>query len=186
MAIRKVVLPDGTEDKDAGWGRPQRKRVVADWVADEVTKILEENIDAGTGTNAGVFFSRPAAGKTGTTDEHTDAWFCGYTPNLSTTVWMGSRRGRCRWRTSTGSRSPAAPSRRSSGTSSCARRSGTRPRSSSGAESEPTWVPFERGQYANDSYYDDDDDDYYYAPPDPQNAASSTAASTASSSTASG
>ena len=93
MAIRKVVLPDGTEDKDAGWGRPQRKRVVADWVADEVTKILEENIDAGTGTNAGVFFSRPAAGKTGTTDEHTDAWFCGYTPNLSTTVWMGYPQG---------------------------------------------------------------------------------------------
>jgi hypothetical protein len=31
--------------------------------------------------------------------------------------------------------------------------------------SEPTWVPFERGQYANDSYYDDDDDEYYYEPP---------------------
>jgi penicillin-binding protein 1A len=89
MAIRKVVLPDGTVDTDAGWGKPERRRVVPDWVADEVTKILEDNIDEGTGTGAGVFFDRPAAGKTGTTDDHTDAWFCGYTPTLSTTVWVG-------------------------------------------------------------------------------------------------
>jgi penicillin-binding protein 1A len=89
MAIRKVILPDGTVDTDAGWGKPARRRVVADWVADEVTKILEDNIDEGTGTGAGVFFDRPAAGKTGTTDDHTDAWFCGYTPTLSTTVWVG-------------------------------------------------------------------------------------------------
>jgi penicillin-binding protein 1A len=89
MAIRKVVLPDGTVDTDAGWGKPQRRRVIADWVADEVTKILEDNIDEGTGTGAGVFFDRPAAGKTGTTDDHTDAWFCGYTPTMSTTVWVG-------------------------------------------------------------------------------------------------
>jgi penicillin-binding protein 1A len=167
MAIRKVVLPDGTEDKDAGWGRPQRKRVVADWVADEVTKILEENIDAGTGTNAGVFFSRPAAGKTGTTDEHTDAWFCGYTPNLSTTVWMGYPQGQVPMENVHGIQVAG----------------GTFPtiiwnlfmRSAIGntpevdfpePASEPIWVPFERGQYANDSYYDDDDDDdYYYAPP---------------------
>src|SRR5215216_4032041 len=73
MAIRKVVLPNGKVDDDAGWGEPQRHRAVADWVADEVTEILEENIDEGTGTGAGVFFDRPAAGKTGTTDDHTDA-----------------------------------------------------------------------------------------------------------------
>src|SRR5215211_4880179 len=89
MAIRKVVLPNGKVDDDAGWGEPQRHRAVADWVADEVTEILEENIDSGTGTGAGIFFDRPAAGKTGTTDDHTDAWFCGYTPTLSTTVWVG-------------------------------------------------------------------------------------------------
>ena len=89
MAIRKVILPDGTEDTDAGWGKPRRTRVVADWVADEVTKILEDNMTQGTGTGANIFLNRPAAGKTGTTDEHTDAWFCGYTPTLSTTVWVG-------------------------------------------------------------------------------------------------
>jgi penicillin-binding protein 1A len=85
--IRKVVLADKTEDTDAGWGRPVRTRVLPDWVAAEVTEILEENIDYGTGTAAE--FGRPAAGKTGTTEEHSDAWFCGYTPQLSTTVWIG-------------------------------------------------------------------------------------------------
>ena len=87
MAIRKVVLPDGSEDTEAGWGVPERKRVIADWVAGEVTEALEENMQSGTGTAA--YFGRTAAGKTGTTDEHTDAWFCGYTPDLSTTVWVG-------------------------------------------------------------------------------------------------
>ncbi len=87
MAIRKVELAEGGEDKDAGWGKPRRRRVIADWVAETVTDILEQNIQAGTGTGAAI--GRTAAGKTGTTEEHSDAWFCGYTPNLSTTVWVG-------------------------------------------------------------------------------------------------
>jgi penicillin-binding protein 1A len=86
-AIRKVVLPGGVEDKDAGWGIPKRKRVLPDWVADKVTEILEDNVQGGTGTRAQI--GRPAAGKTGTTDDFADAWFCGYTPNLQTTVWVG-------------------------------------------------------------------------------------------------
>ena len=93
MAIRRVVLPDGTDDKDAGWGKPQRRRVIADWVAGEVTKILDENVDSGTGIGAGVGLNLARAGKTGTTDDHTDAWFCGFTPNLSTTVWVGYPQG---------------------------------------------------------------------------------------------
>jgi penicillin-binding protein 1A len=86
-AIRKVELAGGGLDTDAGWGRSRRRRVIADWVANEVTKVLEQNIQSGTGTAAAI--SRPAAGKTGTTDDHADAWFCGFTPNLSTTVWVG-------------------------------------------------------------------------------------------------
>ena len=62
MAIRKVVLPDG-EDTNAGWGKPKRKRVISDGVASTVTKILEENIDYGTGVGAD--YGQPAAGKTG-------------------------------------------------------------------------------------------------------------------------
>jgi penicillin-binding protein 1A len=87
MAIRKVILANGKEDKEAGWGKPVRRRVVADWVAYTVTQILEQNIEYGTGTRAN--FGRPAAGKTGTTDDHSDAWFCGYLPNLEATVWVG-------------------------------------------------------------------------------------------------
>ena len=87
MAIRRVVFPGGKEDEDAGWGKPKRKRVIPDGVAYTVTKILEQNMLAGTGT--GAYFGRSAAGKTGTTDDHADAWFCGYTPNLQTTVWVG-------------------------------------------------------------------------------------------------
>jgi penicillin-binding protein 1A len=87
MAIRKVILSTGKEDADTAWGRPQRTRAVPPGVAYEVTKILEQNVLHGTGI--GAYFGRPAAGKTGTTDNHADAWFCGYTPNLEATVWVG-------------------------------------------------------------------------------------------------
>jgi penicillin-binding protein 1A len=87
MAIRKVVLSDGTDDKDAGWGQLRRKRVIADWVAAEVTHILEMNIQSGTGVGANI--GRPAGGKTGTTENHADAWFCGITPSLTAAVWVG-------------------------------------------------------------------------------------------------
>ena len=66
---------------------PGRKRVIPDGVAYQVTRILEQNMLSGTGT--GAYFGRPAAGKTGTTDDHTDAWFVGYTPTLATAVWVG-------------------------------------------------------------------------------------------------
>jgi penicillin-binding protein 1A len=91
MAIRKVVLPGGKIDTEAGWGVPQRKRVVADWVAAEVVRILEENMTAGTGT--GAYFGKLSAGKTGTTDNYADAWFSGFTPALEATVWIGYPRG---------------------------------------------------------------------------------------------
>ena len=57
----------------------------------KVTQILEDNVSYGTGMRAA--FGRPAAGKTGTTDKHADAWFVGYTPDLSTAVWMGYQAG---------------------------------------------------------------------------------------------
>ena len=87
MAIRKVVLADGRVDKESGWGVPQRKRVIADWVAAEVVRILKENMTSGTGV--GAYFTPESAGKTGTTDDYADAWFCGFTPALEGTVWIG-------------------------------------------------------------------------------------------------
>src|SRR6185436_12423503 len=73
------------------WGSPARRRVIPDWVAATVTGVLEQNVKYGTGTGAN--FGRPAAGKTGTTDDHADAWFCGYLPNLEATVWVGYPQG---------------------------------------------------------------------------------------------
>ncbi|HEY7691483.1 MAG TPA: transglycosylase domain-containing protein [Gaiellaceae bacterium] len=90
-AIRRVILANGKEDDQAGWGRPRRTRVIPDWVAATVTDVLQQNILYGTGTAAN--FGRPAAGKTGTTDDHADAWFCGYLPNLEATVWVGYPQG---------------------------------------------------------------------------------------------
>jgi penicillin-binding protein 1A len=91
MAIRKVVLGNGKEDTDAGWGKADRKRAISAGVAYVVTQILEQNMQSGTGT--GAYFGRPSAGKTGTTDNYADAWFCGYTPKLEATVWIGYPRG---------------------------------------------------------------------------------------------
>jgi penicillin-binding protein 1A len=87
MAITKVIFPNGKRDTSADWGRPRRVRVISQGVAYEVTQILQQNVLYGTGVGAN--FGRPAAGKTGTTDQHVDAWFCGYTPQLATCVWVG-------------------------------------------------------------------------------------------------
>ena len=90
MAIRRVVLADGTVDTDAGWGTPRRRRAISEGTAAIVTRILEQNVQSGTGTRAA--FGRPAAGKTGTAELNVDAWFAGYTPELATAVWMGYTR----------------------------------------------------------------------------------------------
>ena len=82
--IEKVVFPDGKSEKLA---KPKGTRVMTDGQAYEVTQILEQNVQSGTGTAAS--YGCPAAGKTGTTDEAKDAWFVGYTPELSAAVWVG-------------------------------------------------------------------------------------------------
>lgn len=66
---------------------PKRTRVFSDGVAYEVTRILRDNVRGGTGTAANI--GVPVAGKTGTTDDYTDAWFVGYTPRYVTAVWVG-------------------------------------------------------------------------------------------------
>ena len=85
-AIDEVLDADG---KVLLRKRSPAVRVIQDGVAAEVTRILGENMRGGTGTGALLSDDRPEAGKTGTTDNHTDAWFCGYTPTLATCVWMG-------------------------------------------------------------------------------------------------
>ncbi|MDP9452897.1 MAG: penicillin-binding protein [Actinomycetota bacterium] len=74
------VLEDNAE--------PERTRVLEEITADNVNEILEGVLQAG-GTAGDNGIDRPAAGKTGTAQGHSDAWFVGYTPTLSTSVWMG-------------------------------------------------------------------------------------------------
>ena len=71
-----------------------REQVLDPEQADVVTFCLRQVVERGTGTGAdpGV----PVAGKTGTTQKNGDAWFVGYTPRLSTSVWMGYPEGQAR------------------------------------------------------------------------------------------
>ncbi len=67
--------------------KPATTRVLAEDVADNVTDVLQGVLTNGTAAGRGL--DRPAAGKTGTTQNNRDAWFTGYTPTLSTAVWIG-------------------------------------------------------------------------------------------------
>lgn len=69
----------------------RRQRVLSEAVADNVTDVLTGVVTGGTGTRAQLSDERPAAGKTGTSQGYGNAWFVGYTPQLSTAVWMGYR-----------------------------------------------------------------------------------------------
>jgi penicillin-binding protein 1A len=85
VAIAKVVLPGGKVEHPQG---SQPKRILSPAVAWQVTRLLRDNITEGTGT-AAYTGCIGQAGKTGTTDNETDAWFSGYQPNLATAVWVG-------------------------------------------------------------------------------------------------
>jgi len=74
-------------------GKVMPNRVVQKQVLPEgedalLTSILEKVVDEGTGVRARLP-GRPAAGKTGTTDDYGDAWFVGYTPQLVAAIWIG-------------------------------------------------------------------------------------------------
>jgi penicillin-binding protein 1A len=85
-AIAKVVFPDGHVDRPA---RASGRRVLTPGQAYEVTRILEGVITKGTGAGYTSIGCGAEAGKTGTTDGLSDAWFVGYTPLYSTAVWTG-------------------------------------------------------------------------------------------------
>jgi penicillin-binding protein 1A len=86
-AITGVEFPGHKKPELPHRWRPHRTKVFPDGVTYEATKILEANIQGGTGTHANI--GCPAGGKTGTTDNNTDAWFVGFTPRLATAVWVG-------------------------------------------------------------------------------------------------
>lgn len=75
---------------------PKETQAISAGVAYVVDRILEQNVQSGTGTRARL--SVPAAGKTGTAQNYQDAWFCGFTRSLSTAVWMGHPEGQIEMR----------------------------------------------------------------------------------------
>src|SRR5215208_2194986 len=85
-AIDRVVFPGGKVDEpSAGEG----KRVLTPGQAYTVTKVLEGVITSGTGAGYTSIGCSSEAGKTGTSEGLSDAWFVGYTPLYSTAVWTG-------------------------------------------------------------------------------------------------
>lgn len=86
--IRRITQNDSVLVDD----RPKSARVIDRSVAEKVNYALQQVVEAGSGTGAAL----PQAqvwGKTGTTDEYGDAWFVGYTRQLTTAVWMGYPEG---------------------------------------------------------------------------------------------
>ncbi|MGW8883159.1 transglycosylase domain-containing protein [Streptomyces sp. NPDC055749] len=85
VAIESVTTRDG---KSLPVPKTACNRAMSELTADMINQMLKGVVEDGTGTQAGLT-DRDNAGKTGTTDDRKDAWFVGYTPNLSTAVWVG-------------------------------------------------------------------------------------------------
>ncbi|MGW7468933.1 transglycosylase domain-containing protein [Streptomyces xantholiticus] len=85
-AIESITTADG---KSLTVPQTQCTRAMSEKTADTINTLLRGVVDSGTGRQAGLQ-SRDSAGKTGTTDERRNAWFVGYTPNMSGAVWVGS------------------------------------------------------------------------------------------------
>jgi penicillin-binding protein 1A len=90
-AISRVEFPNGkVEETDGDAG----DRVLSEGEAYEVTKLLEGVITQGTGAGYTYMGCGAEAGKTGTSEGESDAWFVGYTPLYSTAVWVGHPQSR--------------------------------------------------------------------------------------------
>ncbi|MGH9865376.1 MAG: penicillin-binding protein 1A, partial [Candidatus Acidiferrales bacterium] len=83
--IRRVTSYDGAILEEA---RPKVTDVIPPNAARTMVAMLEDVVQFGTGVRAQAL-GRPSAGKTGTTNDFTDAWYIGFTPQLTTGVWTG-------------------------------------------------------------------------------------------------
>lgn len=90
--IVKILDRNGNVIEDNSLESERTKtQVLTEKEAYMMTDMLSDVMTSGTGTTAAI--GRPAAGKTGTTDDNKDAWFVGYTPNIVTAVWIGDDTG---------------------------------------------------------------------------------------------
>lgn len=91
--IRAILNPDGSDYERFDDPLPGKAKIDPG-VADLMTDLLQSTFDFGTAASAKALgFDRPAAGKTGTTNDSRDAWFIGYTPQLTALVWVGQDQG---------------------------------------------------------------------------------------------
>jgi penicillin-binding protein 1A len=90
-AIDRVEFPDGKVEETSP---DDGERVLSEGEAYEVTRLLEGVITQGTGAGYTYMGCSAAAGKTGTSEDTSDAWFVGYTPLYSTAVWVGHPQSR--------------------------------------------------------------------------------------------
>ena len=88
--INKVVFPDGSV---RNFGNPAHSTVFPYGEAYEGTSVLKQVITNASGTGTTANYGCPAAGKTGTAQNLANAWFVGYTPRMSTAVWVGNPSG---------------------------------------------------------------------------------------------
>ncbi|MHB8512188.1 MAG: transglycosylase domain-containing protein [Actinomycetota bacterium] len=86
IAVTEITGPGGRIVADR---RPTFVRTIREDIANAVANILEKVVQVGTGTPAAI--DRPSAGKTGTTEDHKDVWYAGFTPHpgLTAVVWIG-------------------------------------------------------------------------------------------------
>ncbi|MEU7399777.1 MULTISPECIES: transglycosylase domain-containing protein [unclassified Streptomyces] len=89
VAIESITQKVGNKQKSLEVPKSTCSRAMTEKTADTVNTLLRGVVDSGTGSEAGLT-DRDNAGKTGTTDERKNAWFVGYTPNMSGAVWVGS------------------------------------------------------------------------------------------------
>lgn len=68
---------------------PESREVISEGVAYIMADMMEGVVDGGTAQSIRAYFHRPCAGKTGTTQDYTDAWFVGFTPQLVAGCWLG-------------------------------------------------------------------------------------------------
>ncbi len=83
--LQRILRPDGTE---VPLVFEPAEQVISEQEAYIITSLLESVVRAGTGARARQL-KRPAAGKTGTSDDQRDAWFAGFTPDYACAVWVG-------------------------------------------------------------------------------------------------
>jgi penicillin-binding protein 1A len=105
IAILRIEDNDGNVIED---NTPNKREALSKETAYLMTDLLKGVVNGGTGTRVRSYFNGICAGKTGTTNDYADAWFVGFTPQLTAGVWMGFDEPRIRFGSSDGQGGRAA------------------------------------------------------------------------------